>query len=276
MKKILVTTDLSNSSKAGVKFAIQLASQYNAKLVFFNAIELLIPTRWNEVKVKVYMDDEIKTHNENLERFVKATYKECKKRPGKFECVIRYGAPVSDAILDFASEIGASFICMGTHGAGNLKRMIGTHTSTVIKKSSIPVFAIPKNYKPSPVKDILYASDLTGFKSEFRAVRGFAGKIGASTAVLHFDTNSSVHKPLTDLATLGKRLTKSRINFHLEKYNWEESMNWHIMKAVRKFQPDVLAMFTDNKRSWLEKLITGSKSVEVSFNSLKPILVFPK
>lgn len=276
MKKILVTTDLSKSSKAGVKFAIQLASQYNVKLIFFNAIELLIPTRWNEVKAKVYMDDEITTETQSLQEFVKATYKECGRRPGKFECVIRYGAPVSDAILDFASEIGATFICMGTHGAGKLKRLIGTHTSTVIKKSSIPVFAIPKNYKPSRIKNILYASDLTAFKPEFRAVRNFAGKIGASTAVLHFDSSTSAREPVTDLDTFGKRLTKSGTTFLREKYNWEESMNWHLMKAVRKFQPDILAMFTNNKRSWLENLISGSKSVEVSFNSLKPILVYPR
>jgi nucleotide-binding universal stress UspA family protein len=44
MKKIVVTTDLSKASKAGLKFAIQLASQYEVKLVFFQVIELLIPS----------------------------------------------------------------------------------------------------------------------------------------------------------------------------------------------------------------------------------------
>lgn len=36
MKRILVTTDFSANSKAGVRFAIQLALQTKCELVFYN------------------------------------------------------------------------------------------------------------------------------------------------------------------------------------------------------------------------------------------------
>ena len=39
MKKILVTTDFSNASKAGMRFAIQLATQMEVELVFFYCFE---------------------------------------------------------------------------------------------------------------------------------------------------------------------------------------------------------------------------------------------
>jgi nucleotide-binding universal stress UspA family protein len=276
MKKIIVTTDLSKNSKSGAKFAIQLASQYDMKLIFFYALELLVPTRWNDVKVKTHMDDEIKTQTNSLQKFVAQIYKECKRRPGKYDCVVRYGASVSEAILEYATDSGASYICMGTHGAGKLRQIVGTHTSTVIKKSFIPVFAIPKNYKTSVIKEILYASDFTALRSELLAVRNFAKKVDSSISVLHYDyfVDPKASRKSFDRITSQQGLPG--INFHLEKYNLEEPMNWHLKKAVRKFRADVIAMFTDNKRSWFQNLLLGSNSVDASLASLSPILVYPR
>ena len=48
MKKILVTTDFSASSKSALYFAIQLASQTGYSLTFFHSYHVLVPTAWNE------------------------------------------------------------------------------------------------------------------------------------------------------------------------------------------------------------------------------------
>lgn len=44
MNKILITTDFSSNSKAGLRFAIQMASQHNYSLTFFHSYHLLRPT----------------------------------------------------------------------------------------------------------------------------------------------------------------------------------------------------------------------------------------
>lgn len=276
MKKIIVTTDLSKNSKSGLRFAIQLASQYNVNLIFFYAIELLIPTRWNDVKAKVHMDDEIKAETDNLRIFVARVYKECNKRPGRFNCLVRYGAPVSQAVLEYAAEAGAGFICMGTHGAGKLGQLLGTHTSAVIKKSPVPVFAIPKNYKTSAIKEILYASDFTALKAELRTVKDFAKKVDASVSVLHYDYFTDPKAARKTFDQMAKQRGLSDIKFHLEKLNPEESMNRHLRKAARKFKADVVALFTDRKRSWFQRLVQGSNAAKASFDSLRPVLVYPR
>ena len=46
MKKILVTTDFSANSKAGVRFAIQLASQIKCELIFYHILETLKSNAW--------------------------------------------------------------------------------------------------------------------------------------------------------------------------------------------------------------------------------------
>jgi nucleotide-binding universal stress UspA family protein len=274
MKRILVTTDLSKSSKTGLKFAIQLASQYEVSLVFFYTIELLIPTRWNDVKAKIHMDNEIEAETENLRKFVMQTYKESKRRPGKFECVVRYGAPVSNAVLEYAKEIHANYICMSTRGAGELKKLIGTHTSAVIKKSPVPVFAIPKNYKASAIKEILYASDLSELKNELHTVKGLARKLGSSVSVVHYDIFPKLKSKTLDDVLVKRQL--SGVKFHLERFSLDENIGWHLNKAARKFKSDVVAMFTDNKRAWYERILGGSDAVTASYENVKPLLVFPR
>lgn len=44
MKKVLVTTDFSENSKAGIRFAIQWASQQRLSLIFVHVLHILRPT----------------------------------------------------------------------------------------------------------------------------------------------------------------------------------------------------------------------------------------
>jgi nucleotide-binding universal stress UspA family protein len=268
MKRILVTTDLSKNSKAGLRFAIQLASQYKVRLVFFNTLELLIPTRWNDVKAKIHMDEELAAETENLKRFVSKVYKETGKRPGEFECVVRYGAPVSHSILEYAAEINASFICMATRGAGELKKLLGTHTSAVIKQSSIPVFAIPKTYKVSAIKALLYASDLNAVRQEFGVVKALAQKLESKVSIVHY-VNDAEDDTIRKSGVRG-------ISLRFEKWRDGETISKHLKRTARTVNADVVALFTDQGRSWFDRLFHKSRSADASLESSKPVLVYAK
>ena len=49
MNKIVVTTDFSNNSKKGILFAMQLAKQHHYELVFYNVVQIYMPTIWDNV-----------------------------------------------------------------------------------------------------------------------------------------------------------------------------------------------------------------------------------
>ena len=70
MEKILVTTDLSDKSKAGLRFAIQLASQRKFDLTFFHSYNILIPTSWNIARIEAYEKVEAKKIQDKLNLFV--------------------------------------------------------------------------------------------------------------------------------------------------------------------------------------------------------------
>ena len=61
MKKILVTTDFSANSKKAIRFAMQLASQNNYKLVFYNVTTVMEkPSIWDIIYYGNYESAEIR------------------------------------------------------------------------------------------------------------------------------------------------------------------------------------------------------------------------
>ena len=69
--KLLVTTDFSVNSKGAIRFAQTLAKQAeNVEVVFYHAIHIMKPTRWNDAFFKRYKEEEIERLSVNLKKFV--------------------------------------------------------------------------------------------------------------------------------------------------------------------------------------------------------------
>src|SRR5687768_10820816 len=151
INKLLVTTDLSQNSKAGIRFAIQLASQSGASLIYYHVIVIPKPTHWSDKKYEAYTEEQMLEAKGKLNPFVKSVYRRSGIQPGNFECVVQVGSPVDQTIMDYALKRKVDFICMSTRGAGVIRRLMGTHTSAVLTHSTIPVLAIPKNYRATPI-----------------------------------------------------------------------------------------------------------------------------
>lgn len=274
--EMLVTTDFSANSKAGIRFAIQLASQHKMALVFLHVIELLIPTRWNDVKAKVRENEELDAEKKKLEKFVRDIYRQSGATPGPVGFVARYGAPVNQAIIDYAIERKVDYICMSTRGAGGVKRIFGTHTSAVLRRSPVPVFVIPDTYRRRPVKDLLYACDLEDVKGELQQVRAVAEKVKGKVHVLHFEGFARGEEKKAEFDKVARRYTDPKVKFHLDRFDWEESLTQHLKKAISKFQPSVIVLFTNQSKNWYERLFRPSESADMSYDTKLPLLVFPK
>jgi len=98
----------------------------------------------------------------------------------------------------------------------------------------------------------------------------------AKVNVIHYEYFIKIDESKETFNKVAKRYSASNINFHLQKFNWEESLAYHIKKAIRKFQPSLIVLFTKQDRTWYERIFLASKSADVSYDTKKPILVFPK
>ena len=272
--RILVTTDLSPYSKAGIRFAMQVANQSGAVLIFYHHIKIEKPTRWSEKQFRTYRETEVAEKEGKLKRFINTIYEQS-GNSGRFQCVVSPASSLDRDIIECAVNKKADFICMSTRGAGAFQRIVGTHTSYVLTHSPVPVFAIPKNFKPEPLSQILYASDLTGIQTEIKKVKRFADAIKARLTVLHFDDVHGV-ETRQKFRQVAKQHGSARVKFYLEGYNWEKDLSENLKMASRKFKPSMLVLFTQQDRSWYERVFFASKSASVSFDTNKPVLVYAK
>lgn len=275
-KKVLVLTDLSTNSKAGMRFGLQMAAQTKASLVFFYCMPNLKPTRWSDARHDLYLKAEMEKGRKALEKFVAGVYKSAGIKKPVYECVVQQRTDIQSAIIKYAVKINADAICMSTRGAGRLKKIIGSRASGIIQKSSVPAYIIPQSYRRSPIKKIFYASDLNQIGSELIQVRNIAKQYKAKVLVYHYDHMIDVAEAQKKLKRVAMRYKYPNVKFKFEKYNIDKSLAYHIKKDMKKSKASLAILFTDQKRGWFDRLFLSSKTVDVAYASNIPLLAIPK
>jgi nucleotide-binding universal stress UspA family protein len=137
-KTILVATDFSDTSEAGVEYAVTLAEKLGAKLYLINAIGVPaygVPELG--VAITASMIDTIVHDNQvALDKLTK------KYATASIEPLLRTGDP-RDQIVQTAKEVGADLIVMGTHGRRGVKRaLLGSVAEGVLRHAHCPVLAV--------------------------------------------------------------------------------------------------------------------------------------
>jgi len=276
MIKILVTTDFSTPSRAGIRFALQLAKQTKGKLIAFHVMELPKPTRWSEKKYDAYAETELTKAHIRLTRFIDAIGRQSGFNTKAVECVVVEGWQIDQSVIDYATHIKANFICMSTRGAGVLKKLVGTNASTMLTTSPIPVIVVPKTYRVSPILHILYSSDFNNLQSEMKKVVTFAKPVKAKVSVYHYDFLLPLNEAKMKLEKLAAKQSARNVKFHFKKLHIQNSLAHHLQNDIRKSRPSLVALFTKQNRGWYDRLFLPSKSAAVSYDTKTPLLVFRK
>lgn len=276
MDKILVTTDFSSYSKAGLRFAIQLASQHKYELTFFHSYYLMKPSSWDDATFEAYEKEESDKIQKMLNQFVESVYKSMGVVSKNKKCVIKSSVFTDSNIWEYANENKFSFICISTRGAGTVKKIFGTNTSNLINHSAVPVIAIPHNYHPRKITSILYASDLINLENELKKVVEFTKPLKAKVELLHFHypAEITINQKMMEVAV--KKIFKLNIKLHLEDINLTETLISNIESTIKKSKPSMMIMFTQQNRSFFDKIFLSSNSSEYSFHAKIPLLVFNK
>lgn len=277
MKKILVPTDFSANSKSGIRFAINWSRQQTLELVFIHVLYLLKPTRWSDSAFEKYAKQEEKKTRVSFEKYITGIYRNMKVKPDRFSIIIIRGISPDVSILDYCRKNkNIDYICISTRGAGKFKKIFGTNTGNLITKSQVPVLAIPKSYKISEVKNVLYATDFNNYQAELIKVVDFALPLKATIDVLHFNwPNEIVFDEKTMKAALKKQY-KYGLKLHLEKKDVVHSLIQNLQNQIKVRKPSVVILFTKQQRTFFQKLFLSSQAENLSFNLSVPLLVFSK
>lgn len=276
MLKILVPTDFSENSKAGIRFALQLASQTSAELEFYHLIEIIKPTSWTEKRFKFLAQERLKKSVAKLKTFVGKIVHNSIHKPGLHSYMAVVGTHASEHIIAHAKKIKADYICLSTHGAGKLRKIFGTHASALVTSSTVPVIVVPKGYRTKPVSTLFYASDFANLSKEIEKVGQFASALKAKVQVWHFDYLLHVKENRKKLENKAAKYKSNAISFCFKRQEVEFTLSEHLRKYIQKIKPQLVILFTKPNHDWYDRLFLNINSTEMAFHSKIPLLVFRK
>lgn len=276
MKKILVTTDFSANSKAAMRFAIQLASQSDVALTFLHVQHIMRMTSWNEATYKAYEKSEVEKVQKTLDDFVHSVYKSLKISSQAHQYVIQNSPFVDSTIMTYAAVHTFDYICISARGAGMMEKLFGTTTANLVGQSPVPVIAVPGNYRATKLATVLYASDLSSLGPQLTHVVDFAKPVGATVELLHFNMPFD---PVTDpeiICMAVQKYTDYPVTIHLQPRDFETTLTADIEAVIKARKPSLMVMFTTRKDGFFDRLFLSSNSVDYSFLTTIPLLVFGK
>lgn len=276
MLKILATTDFSTNSKAGIRFAIQLASQQASEITFFHSYHIMKPTIWDEKTFNSYEKSEAVKIKSKLEKFVADIYKSMDCSPAKVHYIISSSFITDSNIMKYASDHNFDLITISRRGNSKVKKFFGTNTTNLIQHSKVPVIAVPHNYKASKINTVLYASDLANLKEEMDQVVAFSKPLGLDIELLHMNYPSDTDNNVQVIEEVIKKYPKAHISYRLENIDLIYNLVNNLEKVIKKTKPSILIMFTDQSLGFFEKLFLSSSTAELSLGASVPLLVFKK
>lgn len=139
IKNILLPTDFSKISLSSAQYAVELATQYNAKIHLLNVLEKTPP-----ILAIRSLDLSREKIIESIDQDAKSNLENCVKRVKKLGDVniipeIRKGIDYEE-IIKYSKEKKIDIIVIATHGrTGLLHTLLGSVAEKVIRYSKIPV-----------------------------------------------------------------------------------------------------------------------------------------
>lgn len=270
MKTILVPTDFSEVSLCAIDYAIEMAKLASAKIILFHAYE--IPVLSPDGMVVIPMDIIREESLKNLKKLAKTLQTKYEKTP-MIEYKHACGFPVEE-INKAAVEFKADLIIIGMQGGGYLtEKIIGSITTSLIKKAKCPVLAIHKGTRFKRIKRIALACDYQklAYPIVLKPVKELADLFKSEILVLN------VVRELDEVPTVTKAVEGIKLNRVLEgiKHSFHYMINEDVTDGISDFvkenEIDLVAM-VPHSHTVLERVFKESNTKHMAFQVAKPFL----
>lgn len=280
MKNILFPTDFSQNAENALEFAIGIARKTKGNLILFHAysVQLIDPNMPAEIYLTAYQEEE-KSCKESLENLCKRIIESNKDNEGNdlfsTEAIVSQGMVV-DEVLSVINDYKIDLVVMGTHGSGGITELIlGSNSSSIIEKATVPVLAIPHNSMFNEISDIVYAyDDIKSGLPSFQRLLKFAAIFDSEITLLHIIEGSKNTEELNknEFSKIKETAGYDKIRLELVK---EENVLEGINDFISTNKVDVLAMAI-KKRSLLDKIFNRSLTKKMAFHTKIPLLALHK
>ena len=269
MKTILVATDFSGASDKASRYATELAKAFNAKIILYNACELLVPFP----EGAVVMDPRI--IREDAMKLLEVQSIGIARAGVAVDTYCNEDSPAR-GIVKAAKEKRADIIIAGMKGRGkNLRNLFGSTVTSLAKISDIPLIVIPEGteYRRPQIIGLAYDSDIPP-RTDIHFLDGIFELAATFQASLYFvkvvkEKSSEKFKSLPLPFRLSKAIPSADTKYDFLKGN-------DVAEALKEFvqhrKIDILAILP-HKHSFLARMIIHSNTKDAIFHTSIPLLI---
>jgi nucleotide-binding universal stress UspA family protein len=282
MKTIVVPFDFSPNARTALETALHLAKATASPVLVIHIVhespyKLAAATNEAEMNRLIRLSEEEHTTALHQEIAEMQRGLSLKFHQGQVTAKAVYNPLIVEKIIALAAEADAGMIVMGTHGASGIKKvLVGSNTAHMISRSTLPVLAIPADYRWKTVEKIVYASDLEHLEAELKQVIPFAISLNAVVELLHFDFGYNDKKiSVEEASTIIRHSPYQFIHLLICEGKLNKPLLRQLKTQLDELKPEWLIMFTKEKSMW-DKLFLGSHTEDMSQALPLPLLSFKK
>jgi nucleotide-binding universal stress UspA family protein len=148
---IVVAIDFSETSRAALRRATQLAREANGTLHVVHVVPMPVYAAWSVEAPDLEAAGIHAYYVEDARRQLVDLTATLAIEPSRVTCTALPGRPAQE-IVRYATEIGASLIVLGTHGHGFVNRMLlGSVADHVVRHAPCAVLVVPPVTSPTAV-----------------------------------------------------------------------------------------------------------------------------
>jgi nucleotide-binding universal stress UspA family protein len=157
MKKLLVPTDFSDTSKTAARFAVQLAADVqDAKIILIHVSDKITggsdgsPLTEDDNDRQVILTQALSQLREELLPFTSAP----------IECATEKGSSLVETLTRYVRHHAIDLVIMGITGASRIEQILmGSNALDMARESIVPVMIIPPDAQYRAIKNVVLASD---------------------------------------------------------------------------------------------------------------------
>ncbi|GAB2630040.1 universal stress protein [Belliella aquatica] len=271
--KIVCPTDFSECSLNAIEYASKLGEKYQADLYLVH-----VPDKEDYQKLSsndFHSGDQYSFIKKKLNSLVSTVNEESISKGLKScQAEIKEGKIVT-SILEYAENLKADLIVMGTEGVNDFKtNFIGTRSSNLVDNSEIDVMLIPRKVYFKTPRKFVYATDyVEEDKIAIQKVVELAGFFDSEIDLVHVSSRSkTIDKSLhqTMVQEIEPFIKYEKKTFVLKSYRDEPGLGLENYLITAK--GDMLVTLS-KKKSWFDQLFAKNLSRKMSYFINKPLYV---
>jgi nucleotide-binding universal stress UspA family protein len=271
MKKLLVPTDFSDTSKNAARFAVQMAADVqNAKIILIHVSDKITggsdgsPLTEDDDDRRVILTQALSQLKEELLAVAQVP----------IEFVTEKGTSLVETLSRYIRHQAIDIVIMGITGATRLEQIfMGSNTLDMAKESVCPVLIIPPDAKYRKIKNVVLASDFKEVDTTI-PVAPLKATLDLFKPSLHIvNVDSEHYVELTD----EYKAERAKLETMLKNYAPEFYFirQYDFFDAISQFVDDRnidLIVIVPKDRSFLSGLFKTSHTKKLAYHSHVPIV----